>query len=149
MGPAWLVSTTGEPEAEGVGAATPSTWPTCQGPVAQPRCFPVCGFRRSWRKNNVSTFRKNIKDRVCAIWNTHGRARRAGPAKTRFAGFSSFFFFCPSLPHPHSSLLFFFFSPPNGREPRAWVPRESGFRLRRLRKIHKDFGKVTFTQKGL
>ena len=59
------------------------------------------------------------------------------------------FFFCPSLPHPHSSLLFFFFFFPKWEGATAWVPRELGFRLRWLRKIHKDFGKVTFTQKGL
>ena len=29
------------PGAEGVGAATPFTWPTCRGPVARPRRFPV------------------------------------------------------------------------------------------------------------
>lgn len=63
--------------------------------------------------------------------------------------FPPFFFFVHPCHTPTLVYFFFFFSPPNGREPRAWVPRESGFRLRRLRKIHKDFGKVTFTQKGL
>ena len=136
------------PGAEGVGAATPFTWPTCRGPVARPRRFPVCGFRRSWRKNNVSTFRKNIKDWVCAIWNTYGRARKAGPAKTRFAGFSSIFFFGHPC-HTPTLVYFFFFFFPKWEGATAWVPRELGFRLRWLRKIHKDFGKVTFTQKGL
>lgn len=61
--------------------------------------------------------------------------------------FLLFFFVHPC--HTPTLVYFFFFFFPKWEGATAWVPRELGFRLRWLRKIHKDFGKVTFTQKGL
>lgn len=45
------------------------------GPHPGLAVFLSVGLRRGWRKNNVSTFRKNIKDRSCAIWSAHGGLR--------------------------------------------------------------------------
>lgn len=145
MGPAWLVSTTGEPGMRVSGQRSIHV-ADLLGLWVRPRRFPVCGFRRSWRKNNVSTFRKTSKT-GSAQYGTYGRARRPGLLKHVSQDFPPPFFFWVH-PCPTPTLVYFFFSSPKW-EGATSLGSRVGLRLRRLPKIHKDFGKVTFTHKGL
>lgn len=89
----------------------PRGW-SAGGPRPVRAVFLSVGLRRNWRKNDVFTFRKNIKDQGGAMWSTYGGLRRPGLPKHVSQDFPPSLFVQPRPTPTH--ILFFLFSSPNG-----------------------------------
>lgn len=105
----------------------PRGW-SAGGPRPVRAVFLSVGLRRNWRKNDVFTFRKNIKDQGGAMWSTYGGLRRPGLPKHVSQDFPPSLFVQPRPTPTH--ILFFSFFLPKWRERRARVTGASCVRWR-------------------